>query len=97
MAKANEWSFKPGSAGWGTHESMLAAMEAALKNPPFLLGETFSMADVIFGGTLRFMLGFNMIEKRPAFTEYAERLGERAACQRADEINQKSRAEHGLK
>jgi glutathione S-transferase len=32
---------------------------------PGSCGERFSMADVIFGGTVRYMLRFNMIEARP--------------------------------
>ncbi len=96
MAKAGGWSVKASQAGWGTHDAMLDAMEAALKTPPFLLGETFSMADVIFGGTVAFMLRFGMLEKRPSFTAYAERLAARPALQRADAINARVRAEHAL-
>ncbi len=96
MAKTNGWEFKPSQAGWGTHEAMLDAMEAALKHPPFILGERFTMADVIFGGTLLYMLRFGQIEKRPTFTAYAERLAARPAQQRAEEINGRIRKEHGL-
>ncbi len=97
MAKAASWEFKPGSAGWGKHEDMLEAMEFALKKGPFLLGETFSMADVIFGGTVGYMLRFDMLEKRPSFTAYADRLAQRPAYQKGMSINEKIRAEHGLK
>ena len=38
------------------------------------------MADVIFGGTLRYMLRFKMIEARPVFAAYAERLGAAAGA-----------------
>ena len=62
----------------------------------YLLGDTFSIADVIFGGTIRFMLTFGQLEKRPAFTAYAERLGARPACQRADARNATLTKEHGL-
>lgn len=96
-AKAANWEFKPSQMGWGTHESMLATMEAALSHPPYLLGETFSMADAIFGGTLMYMLQFGMVEKRPAFTAYAERLAARPARVKADATNARIRAEHGLK
>jgi glutathione S-transferase len=97
MAKAAGWAVKEGQAGWGSHEAMLAAMESALANGSFILGDTFSMADVIFGGTLRYMLMFKMIEARPVFTAYAERLGARPALQRANERNAAISAEHGLK
>jgi len=97
MAKAANWAFKPGQAGWGEHVSMLDAMTAALTPGPFLLGETFSMADVIFGGTVRFMLQFGMLEKRPVFTEYGERLGARPALQKANAKNAEIGAANGLK
>ncbi len=82
MAKAAGWDFKPGQAGWGEYQAMLTAMEGALAGRDYLLGERFSMADVIFGGTLRFMLLFKMIDARPAFTAYAERLAARPAPSR---------------
>ncbi len=96
MAKAAGWAFKEGQAGWGSHEAMLAAMEGALTGRDFLLGDTFSMADVIFGGTLRYMLQFKMIDHRPSFDAYAERLAARPALQRAEARNAAIRAERGL-
>lgn len=96
MAKMAGWAFKEGQAGWGSHEAMLAAIESAIADRAFLLGDTFSMADVIFGGTLRYMLTFKMIEPRPTFTAYAERLGARPALQRAEARNAAIVEERGL-
>ncbi len=97
MAKMAGWTFKEGQAGWSAYDAMLAAMEGAVTGRDFLLGDTFSMADVIFGGTLRYMLAFKMIEARPAFTAYAERLGARPALKRAEARNAALADEHGLK
>lgn len=96
MAKAGGWEFKPSQAGWGDYDAMMTAMEKAISGRDFVLGDTFSMADVVFGGTLRFMLRFKMIEARPVFTAYAERLDARPAAKRCDEINAASMKEHGL-
>ncbi len=96
MAKLSGWAFKEGQAGWGSYDSMLTAMESAISGGPFILGDTFSMADVIFGGTLRYMLEFKMVEPRPSFSTYAERLGARPALARAEAKNAASRAQHGL-
>ena len=96
MAKANGWAFREGAAGWGNYETMLGAMEKAVSNGPFLLGETFSMADVIFGGTLRYMTMFKMVEPRPAFAAYVDRISARPASQRAEARNAAIREEHGL-
>jgi hypothetical protein len=43
------------------------------------------------------MLQFGMLEPRPAFQQYAERLAERPALVRADERNAAICAERGLK
>jgi glutathione S-transferase len=96
IAKAADWQFKPSQAGWGDHESMLRAMECAVTGREFLLGDHFSMADVIFGGTVRYMLRFNMLEARPAFVAYGNRLAARPALQRAEARNLTVAKEHGL-
>lgn len=95
MAKMSGWEFKPGQAGWGAYDAMVEAMESALKGD-FILGANFSMADVIFGGTLRYMLRFKMIEARPSFVAYAERLSARPALQAAEARNAQIIADHGL-
>jgi glutathione S-transferase len=96
LAKLAGWSYKASQAGWGDHEAMLAAMESALKDRPFILGDTFSMADVIFGGTVRYMVTFKMLEARPIFAEYIERLSARPASKRAEARNAAIIEEHGL-
>jgi glutathione S-transferase len=96
LARASKWEFKPSQAGWGTYEAMVATMESAIAGRDFVLGDTFSMADVIFGGTIRFMLKFGMLESTATFKAYADRLGERPALQRADAKNAAVMADHGL-
>ncbi len=96
MAKMSDWQFKPSQAGWGNYDVMLDAMDTAINGRDFILGAQFSMADLIFGGTLRYMLEFKLIEARPSFQAYVARLTERPAHQRALAINAAVRAEHGL-
>lgn len=96
-AQPSGGNFNPGAVGWGTYEAMLSATEAAIGAGPYLLGERFSMADTILGGTLRYLLMFKMIEPRPGFTAYVERLAARPAFQRAAARNAAVEAEHGLK
>ena len=95
-AHASKWEFKPGSAGWGTWEAMHDAIESAIGDGPWILGDHFTMADVCFGGTLLFMLQFGMIEKRDRIVAYAERLRERDAWKRQNDINQGIVADLGL-
>jgi glutathione S-transferase len=96
IAKANGWTVKASQAGWGTHEAMVASMDFAIAGRDFILGDAFSMADVIFGGTLRYMLRFGMLEPRATFSAYAERLAARPALQRAEARNAAIVQEHAL-
>jgi glutathione S-transferase len=96
VAKSSGWTGRDGAVGWGNYDAMLSTIEHALSGGDFLLGDKFSMADVVFGGTLRFMLRFKMIDQRPSFAAYAERLSQRPALQRADLINAQEAASHGL-
>jgi glutathione S-transferase len=75
---------------------MLQAIEFAIHERDYLLGDKFSMADAIFGGTVRYMLRFNMLEPRPTLTAYAERLAARPALQRAEARNNAIVQERGI-
>lgn len=97
MAKGAGWDYRPGRAGWGTYEEILDTITAAIGDGPWLLGETFSMADVVFGGTVRWMTMFGMLEKRPEYMAYVERLDARPAWKKSREINDRVIEERGLK
>ncbi len=93
MAHAAGWTYKPGSAGWGTYPEMLDTLDAAIGDGPWLLGDRFTMADVVLGGTMQWMLQFGMLEKRDRYTDYAARLSSRPARHRADARNAAALAE----
>lgn len=97
MARSSGWEVKEVAAGWGNHASMVASAESAIAGKDFVLGNDFSMADVVLGGLLRFLMGFKQIEPSPAFTAYVERLNARPAYQRAEAKNMQMRKELGLK
>jgi glutathione S-transferase len=97
MAKAAGWAYREGQAGWGSYDAMLKAMDHAVGDRDYLLGSEFSMADVIFGGTVRYMIGFKMIEPLPALAAYAERLAARPALKRAEARNAAVVEERGLR
>ena len=97
MARNEGWTVKELAAGWGTYPAMMAATESAIADKQFVLGDQFSMADVVFGGTLRYMIDFKLIEPSPALLAYVERLNARAAYQRADARNTEMRQQLGLK
>lgn len=96
MAKASGWTFRESAAGFGNFDAMIKAIQSAIAGGEFLLGSRFTMADVIFGGTLRYMVHFKLLDALPEFTAYIERLEQRPALQRAQAINNKATEEHGL-
>ncbi|MGE5783583.1 MAG: glutathione S-transferase family protein [Myxococcales bacterium] len=96
MAKASGWTFRESAAGFGNFDAMIKAIQSAVAGGEFLLGSRFTMADVIFGGTLRYMVHFKLLDALPEFTAYIERLEQRPALQRAQAINTKATEEHGL-
>ncbi len=96
-AQGAKWEYRSSQAGWGEYANMLDAIEVAIGKGPWLLGDRFSMADVIFGGTVRYMLMFKMLEARPPFVAYSQRLDARPAWQAAQAKNNASIEEHGLK
>lgn len=95
MARAGGWEYREVTAGWGSYDAMIAAMKSAITGD-YILGDTFSMSDVIFGGTLRYLLSVKMLDADPVFTAYTERLAARPALKRADERNAAIAEEHGL-
>lgn len=96
MAKMASWPFKESQAGWGAYDAMLAACESAVASRDFVLGADFSMADVVFGGTLDYMLRVKLIEPRPTLAAYVARLAARPAYQRSEARNAAIRRERGL-
>jgi glutathione S-transferase len=96
MAKRAGWDFKPVQAGWGDYDVMLSAIERAVAGGGFVLGDMFTIADVVFGGTLRYMTRFQLLQASPAITAYLDRLEARPALQRADAKNQAIAKAHGL-
>ena len=96
MAHAAKWEYRPGQAGFGSYEDMVKSLEFAVGEGPWILGETFTMADVTLGSTIAYMLKFNMLEKRPALTAYAERLAARPANVAARAKNAEVIQAHGI-
>lgn len=96
IAKMNKWEVNPGQVGWGSYDVMLDSVSKALAPGPWLLGDTFSMADVLMGGTLGYMIAFKSIEPRPEFAAYVERFRARPAIAAAEAKNEAVRKERGL-
>ena len=78
---------KRGMAGYGSFETTMDTLEAAVAGREFVAGEEFTAADVYVGSQIGWGLMFGTIEKRPAFADYVGRLRARPAAQRASAID----------
>jgi glutathione S-transferase len=78
---------KQGFVGYGSYDTVLDALEGALKTGPWLLGERFSAADVYLGSQIGWGVQFGTLEKRPGFEAYIGRLHDRPAAARARAID----------
>jgi glutathione S-transferase len=71
--------------GYGTFAKVMDTLEAAVKDGDYLIGDSFTAADVYVGSAVGFGMMFGTIEKRPAFERYWQRLSARPALTRANE------------
>ncbi|NJC40586.1 glutathione S-transferase [Brevundimonas alba] len=78
---------KAGMAGYGTFDQVVDALESAVSDGPWLLGDRFSAADVYVGSQIVWGLQFKSLPERDAFKAYAERLSAREAAVRARGID----------
>jgi glutathione S-transferase len=77
----------PMSAAWGSTTQTFDVLEQALQTGPWLLGDTFSAADIVIGAGMNFAIRlFKMVPSRPAFDRYLDACAARPAFQRAEKI-----------
>ena len=76
----------PRMVGWPSFAEAVARVDGWLQAGPWLLGETFSAADVVLGGGLAWYVGWRMLEPTPAIARYVDALNARPARLRAREL-----------
>ena len=86
----------PAMSPYGDYETMLATLVGQLGGGPYILGERFSAADVLWGNALRWVTGFGMVEATPVIADYIARVMARPAEQRAIKADEALAAEMGL-
>jgi glutathione S-transferase len=80
-------SDKKGMVGYGSMADVLDTLEKAVSGKTYLVGSSFTAADLYLGSHLGWGLQFGTIEKRPAFVAYHEHFRTRPAAIRANKID----------
>lgn len=78
---------KRGMVGYGSREQVIDTLEFAVSSGDYLVGDSFTAADLYLGAQLGWGLQFGTIDKRPAFETYVARIMTRPAAARAREID----------
>jgi glutathione S-transferase len=80
-------SDRKGMVGYGSLDEVISALEHAVKDREFIVGNRFSAADVYVGSHLGWGMQFGTIDRRPPLEQYVGRLHARAAGLRAADMD----------
>jgi glutathione S-transferase len=83
--------------GYGNFAKAITAVDEMLSLRDYVCGDRFTAADVYLGSQLMFPMQFGMLSERGSFLRYRDRLQQRAAYKRANEIDEKLSEQMGLK
>ncbi|MEM7080889.1 MAG: glutathione S-transferase family protein [Pseudomonadota bacterium] len=87
LAQLDSGALSPQSVGWGDRARCLASIEEMTPHTGWVLGEQFTAADVVFGGTLDFALQFGWLDAPSSRVRaYVERLRARPAYRQSHDL-----------
>ena len=78
---------EPMSAGFGSVEGVTNALDAAISDRDFIVGDHFTMADLLVSAYIGWYLQFKLLDPRDSFVRYAKLHAQRPAALRANEID----------
>jgi glutathione S-transferase len=73
----------PSQMGYGNFDSVIDTIDGQLTEGPYLLGERFTAADILWGSGLAWTTMFGLMPERPAIQAYVARFNARPAVARA--------------
>ena len=79
--------------GYGNFDRVIAVLDELFTLRNYVCGNRFTAADVYVGSQIMFPMQFDMLPERDSFLKYRDRLQQRAAYKRANEIDEKIIAE----
>ena len=75
----------PSTSPYGDFDTMLGTLTRQLETGPWILGERFTAADVLWGTALRWTTHFGLVPPLPAVQSYIDRVLARPAVRRAQQ------------
>jgi glutathione S-transferase len=81
---------------YGVYDTMLKTLTDQLAKGPYLLGQRFTAADVLWGGALTWTTMFKLVPELPVITDYIGRCGARPSVSRAKAKDAELAAAHEL-
>ena len=79
--------------GYGNFDRVVSVLDELFSARDFVCGNRFTSADVYVGSQIMFPMQFKMLPERTSFLKYRDRLRQRDAYRRANEIDEKLIAE----
>jgi glutathione S-transferase len=73
----------PSTCPYGDFDTVMTTLNQQLAPGPYLLGERFTAADVLWGIALKWTVGFKLVPASPQIEAYIERVNSRPAIKRA--------------
>lgn len=73
----------PSTSPWRDYDTVIETLVAQLSRGDYLLGDTLTAADLLWGTGLRWTTDFGIVPKLPAIMAYIERVGAHPAVARA--------------
>lgn len=77
----------PSTAPWRDYDTVIEALVAQLSRGDYLLGDTLTAADLLWGTGLRWTTGFGIVPKLPVIMAYVDRVAAHPAVVRAGELD----------
>lgn len=82
-ARFRGWDKDPAGTGFGQFDDMEKFIDTTLQAHPYIVGNTFTAADVLVGGAVEFFMGAGVFAKNKVREDYLARLAGRPARKRA--------------
>ncbi|MGJ0395816.1 MAG: glutathione S-transferase family protein [Methylocystis sp.] len=75
-------------SAYGDFDGVMALINAQLAQGPYLFGERFTAADILWGTALRWTVGFGLVPETPQISAYVERVTTRPSFARVAQTDE---------